>query len=200
VPRDRKRREILIAAARFRDSTSYPMTRKEWTEMAQMMGVANMGGPAVHFLSAFPTPTVARGASAEEAMKSMQHQGAATKEMPGMSDMPGMAKPTSPSAAPPSASHDHMPGMPMPESSSGKKNDAMPGMGAMPHAGAGTKAASATASRSKTAVKRRTSTPSAASTTRARKSAKPKSTKAAAPAKKPTPPADHTNMPGMKMP
>ena len=30
-----------------------------------------MGGPAVHFLPAFPTPTVARGASADEAMKSM---------------------------------------------------------------------------------------------------------------------------------
>lgn len=118
VPKDRKRREILIAAARFRDSTSYPMTRKEWTDMAQMMGAANMGGPAVQFLPAFPTPTVARGASAEEVMKSMQHQGAATKDMPGMADTSGMAKPASPSAAPPPAIHDHMPGMPMPESSS----------------------------------------------------------------------------------
>ena len=73
VPRGRKRAEILIAAARYRDSTSFAMTRQEWSEMAQMMGVANMGGPAVGFLSEFPTPTVPRGATMAEAMKGMDH-------------------------------------------------------------------------------------------------------------------------------
>ena len=73
VPRDRKRSEILTAAARYRDSTSFAMTRPEWTEMAQMMGVANMGGPAVGFLPEFPTPTVPRGATMAEAMKAMGH-------------------------------------------------------------------------------------------------------------------------------
>jgi hypothetical protein len=73
VPRDRKRAEILTAAARYRDSTSFAMTRQEWSEMAQMMGVANMGGPAVGFLADFPTPTVPRGATMAEAMKTMDH-------------------------------------------------------------------------------------------------------------------------------
>ena len=73
VPRDRKRAEILMAAARYRDSTSFAMTRREWTEMAQMMGLANMGGPAVGFLAEFPKPTVPRGATMAEAMKSMDH-------------------------------------------------------------------------------------------------------------------------------
>ena len=43
--------------------------------MAQMMGVENMGGPAVGFLSAFPAPTVERGA----VMAGMDHS-----KMPGM--------------------------------------------------------------------------------------------------------------------
>ena len=73
VARDRKRAEILTAAARYRDSTSFAMTRQEWTEMAQMMGLANMGGPAVGFLAEFPTPTVPRGATMAEAMKAMGH-------------------------------------------------------------------------------------------------------------------------------
>ena len=63
----------MRAAARYRDSTSFAMTRQEWLDMATMMGVANMGGPAVRFLAEFPTPTVARGATAEEAMKAMGH-------------------------------------------------------------------------------------------------------------------------------
>ena len=76
VPRDKKRQEILTAASRYRDSTSFVMTRKEWSEMATMMGVANMGGPAVGFTPEFPTPTVRRGATADEAMKGM-HGGSA---------------------------------------------------------------------------------------------------------------------------
>jgi hypothetical protein len=219
VPRERKRQEILIAAARYRDSSSFAMTRKEWSEMAQMMGVANMGGPAVHFLPDFPTPTVARGASAEEAMKSMHEQtGAAAKAMPGM---PGMEKPMSPSAAPPAAGHEHTPGMPtpgapkeampgmpmpaapgmpMPEESSRKASDAMPGMRDMPRSGVRTKAASPAAPRSKAAAKRKSSASTSPSKTRVKKAAKPKAKKAPMPAKKPPPPMDHTKMPGMKMP
>jgi hypothetical protein len=62
VPRARKREEILRAAARYRDDTSFVMTVPEWREMTQMMGIQNMGGPAVGFLPGFPRPTVERGA------------------------------------------------------------------------------------------------------------------------------------------
>ncbi len=61
VPRDRKRDEILRAASRFRDDTSEVMTVAGWRRMAQMMGRENMGGAAVGFLPALPTPTVPRG-------------------------------------------------------------------------------------------------------------------------------------------
>ena len=62
VPRERKREEILRAAERYRDDTSFVMTAAEWREMAQMMGVQNMGGPVTGFLAGFPQPTVERGA------------------------------------------------------------------------------------------------------------------------------------------
>jgi hypothetical protein len=62
VPRNRKREEILRAAQRYRDATSFVMTEAEWREMAMAMGVQNMGGPVSGFLAGFPTPTVARGA------------------------------------------------------------------------------------------------------------------------------------------
>jgi hypothetical protein len=62
VPRDRKRAEILLAAQRYRDDTSFVMTRAEWLEMAQAMGVQNMGGPVSGYLAGFPEPTVERGA------------------------------------------------------------------------------------------------------------------------------------------
>ena len=63
VPRDRKRAEILLAARRFRDDTSYVMASTEaWRTMALHMGLENMGGPAVGFLPALPTPTVTYGA------------------------------------------------------------------------------------------------------------------------------------------
>jgi hypothetical protein len=62
VPRDQKRTEILRAAARYRDDRSFVMTEDEWHEMSVSMGVQNMGGPAVGFLSALPEGTVARGA------------------------------------------------------------------------------------------------------------------------------------------
>lgn len=62
VPRERKREEILRAAERYRDATSFVMTEAEWREMALAMGVENMGGPVAGFLAGFPEPTVERGA------------------------------------------------------------------------------------------------------------------------------------------
>ena len=62
VPRDRKRAEILLAAERFRDDTSYIMTPQAWLTMAGHMGIENMGGPSAGFLPTLPTPTVTYGA------------------------------------------------------------------------------------------------------------------------------------------
>ena len=62
VPRDRKRGEILLAARRYRDDTSFVMTPQAWRTMAQHMGLENMGGAAVGFLPQLPTPTVTYGA------------------------------------------------------------------------------------------------------------------------------------------
>jgi hypothetical protein len=62
VPRERKREEILRAANRYRDETSFVMTDDEWRAMAIGVGVENMGGPAIGFLPALPEGTVARGA------------------------------------------------------------------------------------------------------------------------------------------
>ncbi|MCU0625034.1 MAG: hypothetical protein MUF21_00895 [Gemmatimonadaceae bacterium] len=63
VPRDRKRAEILRAARLFKDDTSYVMgSTAAWVRMSQHMGIENMGGPAVGFLPAMPTPSVTYGA------------------------------------------------------------------------------------------------------------------------------------------
>ncbi len=62
VPRNRKRAEILLAAERFRDDTSYVMTEDAWRAMSKHMGIENMGGLSVGFLPALPTPTVTYGA------------------------------------------------------------------------------------------------------------------------------------------
>lgn len=81
VPQNKKREEILKAASRYRDRTSFAMTPAEWVDMAQMMGVQNMGGPAVGFLPELPVATVARGSTAAlniGAMGGMSH-GAATR-------------------------------------------------------------------------------------------------------------------------
>ncbi|HEV2150037.1 MAG TPA: hypothetical protein VGR37_21750 [Longimicrobiaceae bacterium] len=69
VPREKKREEILKAAAMFRDDTSYAISVDEWMMMGEMMGVNNMGGPAGGFLAALPQPTVPRGMS----MAGMDH-------------------------------------------------------------------------------------------------------------------------------
>jgi hypothetical protein len=65
VPRNRKRAEIMLAARRFRDDSSYVMTPQAWRTMSQHMGLENMGGPAVGFLAPLPTPTVSYGAVME---------------------------------------------------------------------------------------------------------------------------------------
>jgi hypothetical protein len=57
VPRDAKRAEILRAAARYRDDTSFVTTVAEWRQMAIDMGLANQGGPATGLLGAPPAPT-----------------------------------------------------------------------------------------------------------------------------------------------
>ncbi len=75
VTRNQKRARIMEAARRYRDSSSFVQTVDEWREMAQMMGIENMGGAAVGFLPGFPTPTVERGA----VMAGMDHS-----KMPGM--------------------------------------------------------------------------------------------------------------------
>ena len=74
VPADQKRAEILRAAERYRDNTSFVMTEREWRDMAQMMGVQNMGGPVTGFLAGFPQPTVELGAvMAHGNMAGVQH-------------------------------------------------------------------------------------------------------------------------------
>ncbi|HEX8431591.1 MAG TPA: hypothetical protein VF625_09895 [Longimicrobium sp.] len=73
VPRDRKRAEILRAADRYRDNTSFLMSMGEWREMGTMMGIQNMGGPAVGFLPGFPEPTLPRGITMAQAMGGMNH-------------------------------------------------------------------------------------------------------------------------------
>ena len=98
VPRNQKRATILEAAGRYRDATSFVMPLAEWATMGEMMGVENMGGPAVGFLAGFQTPTLARGASMADAMKGMagmQHgapgaHGAPAAAAP-MPSMPGMS-------------------------------------------------------------------------------------------------------------
>ena len=62
VPRGRKRAEIVRAARLYRDDTSYVMPVEAWRTMSREMGIENMGGPAVGFVPALPTPTVTYGA------------------------------------------------------------------------------------------------------------------------------------------
>lgn len=78
VPRNRKRHEILLAARRYRDATSFVQSESEWREMADMMGLENMGGSPVNFLPELPTPTVERGA----VMSEMDHSKMAPAKKP----------------------------------------------------------------------------------------------------------------------
>ncbi|MDQ6885828.1 MAG: hypothetical protein M3068_00900 [Gemmatimonadota bacterium] len=81
VPHNQKRAAILEAASRYRDNMSFPLAIAEWASMGQMMGVENMGGPAVGILPGWPPATLPRGASMLDAMKNA----------PGMAAMKGMA-------------------------------------------------------------------------------------------------------------
>jgi hypothetical protein len=100
VPRAEKREEILTAARRYRDDTSFVMSVDEWRDMAAMMGVNNMGGPVTGFLEGFPEPTLPRGAvMAGMNHGAMQHgaaagQGAAAQDHAGHGNVaaqPGQA-------------------------------------------------------------------------------------------------------------
>jgi hypothetical protein len=101
VSRDRKRAEIVLAAQRYRDDTSFVMNDEEWRQMAQHMGQHNMGGPAVGFLPGFPTPTLARGAVMA---------GMAMGNMPGMQHAQHQAAPRD-TGAMAQMDHARMPGM-----------------------------------------------------------------------------------------
>jgi hypothetical protein len=129
VPRDRKRAEILLAARRFRDDSSYVMSLAAWQTMTRHMGVENMGGPAVGFLPALPTPTVTYGAVMTHddrtgEMTGFTH-GSATGGAHMGHDMPDSTR----GSTPPGAHQGHM--APPPDSTRGVP----PGHG---HAGHGT--------------------------------------------------------------
>jgi hypothetical protein len=123
VPREKKREEILRAARLFSDDTSYVITPEQWWEMAQMMGVNNMGGPAVGFLAALPQPTVPRGMSMagmdHSRMDGMQHgqmqhgnmQHGQTGAQPMGRAAMGHAMPRDTSAGHAGMQHGAMPGM-----------------------------------------------------------------------------------------
>lgn len=80
VARRHKRDEIMLAARRFRDDTSYVMTEAAWRRMSEHMGLENMGGPVVGFTSRLPTPSVTMGAVMQHdstgAMTGFTHGGA----------------------------------------------------------------------------------------------------------------------------
>ena len=111
VPRAEKRAEILRAARLYRDDTSFVMPVAAWLAMSNHMGIENMGGVAVGFVPALPTPSVTAGAVmthdwATGAMVGFTYGGAA--DNPGADAhaghvMPAMAMPMPMPAASPAA-------------------------------------------------------------------------------------------------
>jgi hypothetical protein len=83
VPRAKKRGEIMLAARRYRDDTSFVMPDSAWRTMSIEMGLENQGGPAVGFTAAFPTPTVTRGAVMQHDDRTGRHIGMGWGEMIG---------------------------------------------------------------------------------------------------------------------
>jgi hypothetical protein len=71
VPHGEKRAAILEAGRRYRDDSSFLMPVAEWAGMGEMMGIENMGGPAVGLLAGWTAPTLDRGATMADAMKKM---------------------------------------------------------------------------------------------------------------------------------
>jgi hypothetical protein len=67
IPRAQKRAEILLAARRYRDDTSFVTTVAEWRSMAAAMGAAQMGGSAAGLTpsSAVGTPAAPAAAPAD---------------------------------------------------------------------------------------------------------------------------------------
>jgi hypothetical protein len=135
VPRDRKRAEIQLAAARYRDDTSYVMTVDGWKNMAQVMGVENMGGPALGYLDSIPTPTVTYGTVMTHDDRTGAHigtpYGQVTGAMAGMAGMTGTAgEHAGHGAAPGMAS---MPGMPLDSGPAHGHMTPMSGMPTMKH-------------------------------------------------------------------
>ncbi len=108
-----KRREIMLAASRYRDDTSYVMPDSAWRVMSIEMGVENQGGPAVGFAAEFPTPTVSRGAVMQHDDVTGKHTGMGWGEMMGGAahhHHPPAATPpaaTPPAASPPGATPPH---------------------------------------------------------------------------------------------
>lgn len=62
VSRDRKRAEIMLAARRYRDDSSFVISEQAWRTMAEHMGIENMGGVPTGVLWPLPKPTVTYGA------------------------------------------------------------------------------------------------------------------------------------------
>lgn len=101
VPDNMKRREIMLAASRYRDDTSYVMPDSAWRVMSLEMGIENQGGPAVGFQSAFPTPTVSRGAVMKHDDLTGKHTGMGWGEMLGGSGHEGHVMPPAKPPVPP---------------------------------------------------------------------------------------------------
>jgi hypothetical protein len=168
VPRNRKRAEILFAAARFRDDTSYVMTESAWRTMTEHMGVENMGGPSVGFLPALPAATVTYGAVMSHddrtgAMTGFKYGASAGRAHEGHGAAPPAVAPAQEPVANPHAGHE-MPTAP-----------AQPTRRATPAATAPSKTAPTKAAASKPTTRRKEST------------ATKSTTKKTTPAKKPAP-------------
>lgn len=106
VPRSAKRREIMRAAALFRDDSSYVMPVTGWLTMSREMGVENMGGPAVGFAVELPTPTVTYGAVMQHDRQTGAMTGMKVGQMVGMSHA-GMNHAAAPAPAPAASGTGH---------------------------------------------------------------------------------------------
>ncbi|MBC7791450.1 MAG: hypothetical protein H7Z74_16005 [Anaerolineae bacterium] len=129
VPRNRKRAELMRAARLYRDDTSYVMPVDAWRTMAHHMGIENMGGPAVGFLTAQATPSVTYGAVMTHdeqtgEMTGFKYGQATGGEHAGMQQG---VKPDSGSGKVAEMDHSKM-NMPVKNDSSGARPDSMPGM------------------------------------------------------------------------
>jgi hypothetical protein len=100
VPRSEKRAQIMLAAQRFRDDTSYVMPVSGWRRMSIAMGVENMGGPAVNFERTLPTPSVSYGAVMQHDRQTGEMTGMLSGTMTAAHEGHQMPMPATPPAAP----------------------------------------------------------------------------------------------------